>query len=311
MKLYYYLVALMILLFSCESDITFEPPKEVAYPVSVSCILSDSDVQTLKLTYSRKYHKGYFFEEVPEAHPRLYRGDALVGEFTKSDYATWQLNYHPVLGAEYRLEVDLPGGKRLRAVTEMPKRMNIKRGNARKEQHIKEFIQRRAQDPYWIFNLSSSLNEPQYIVITPSLDADDKKELAERIGTNHKDADKFNDEDLNLSDPHRYEGGTVPFKYYIRVSPKVRSEEQEPYRFIVRTSSEGSEYIVFRAVSSSYDRYLKSIIEKATYYEAEDDPARWFDQVSIYSNIENGVGIFGAYTQVHFFYNNRVIAEEP
>jgi hypothetical protein len=61
---------------------------------------------------------------------------------------------------------------------------------------------------------------------------------------------------------------------------------------------------VMRSASAEYDRYLKSILEKLKFYEDPDDPARWFDETVIFSNIENGLGIFAAYWQQDFYYNN-------
>lgn len=34
-----------------------------------------------------------------------------------------------------------------------------------------------------------------------------------------------------------------------------------------------------------------------------DDPLIWFDQTNVYSNVSNGVGIFGAYNEKFFIYN--------
>ena len=35
-------------------------------------------------------------------------------------------------------------------------------------------------------------------------------------------------------------------------------------------------------------------------YQSFEDPTQWLDESEIFSNIENGVGIFGAYTDVMF-----------
>ena len=66
-----------------------------------------------------------------------------------------------------------------------------------------------------------------------------------------------------------------------------------------------------RSASAEYDRYLKSILEKLKFYEDPDDPARWFDETVIFSNIENGLGIFAAYWQQAFYYNNNVFSSGP
>ena len=64
--------------------------------------------------------------------------------------------------------------------------------------------------------------------------------------------------------------------------------------------------MVFRAASAEYDRYLRSVIEKMLFYESEGDPSAWFEQTVVYSNIEHGLGIFGAYYQTAYYYHEAL-----
>lgn len=63
--------------------------------------------------------------------------------------------------------------------------------------------------------------------------------------------------------------------------------------------------IFFRAFSEDYDRYLKSSISKMLVYESINDPSQWLDESEVYSNIENGLGIFGAYADRRYVYGLR------
>ena len=72
---------------------------------------------------------------------------------------------------------------------------------------------------------------------------------------------------------------------------------------MVQNAYSDASFVVIRTASEEYDRYIKSVIEKKTFYESDDDPVRWFDESSIYSNIENGLGIFAAYNEQEFYSN--------
>ena len=52
------------------------------------------------------------------------------------------------------------------------------------------------------------------------------------------------------------------------------------------------------------DRYLKSSLRKMQAYESFSDPTQWLEENAVYSNIEKGVGIFGAYEETLFNCNN-------
>ena len=53
--------------------------------------------------------------------------------------------------------------------------------------------------------------------------------------------------------------------------------------------------IVVRSVSPEYDSYLKSALEKMHAHISSEDPTSWLEEVDTYSNIEGGLGIFGAW----------------
>ena len=58
------LLITLVALTSCTQDIDIDPRAEVK--VVASCVLSNTDVQQLKLTYSKEIGGGRFFEEVEQ-----------------------------------------------------------------------------------------------------------------------------------------------------------------------------------------------------------------------------------------------------
>ena len=148
------LLITLVALTSCTQDIDIEPHAEVK--VVASCVLSNTDVQQLKLTYSREIEGGRFFEEVEQATATLYEEDRAIGVFTKTGYGVWELHYRPIARKAYRLEVEIPQHPTLRATTTMPSPVSVRR-KALRSYTTRLFIQRQLTAPYWILCLCSSL----------------------------------------------------------------------------------------------------------------------------------------------------------
>ena len=297
------LLITLVALTSCTQDIDIEPRAEVK--VVASCVLSNTDVQQLKLTYSREIGGGRFFEEVEQAKATLYEEDRAIGVFTKTGYGVWELHYRPVAGRAYRLEVEIPQHSTLRATTTMPSPVSGRR-KALRSYTTRLFTQRQLTAPYWMLCLRSSLtNMPPDPLHLPGLNQDTQVELFQQMGTNHKQVDHFNEE-RELSTWDRAYSSIALYRYYTRIVPPKDPSQGSPYEFVVQHPSAEASFVVFRAASAEYDSYLRSVVEKMLFYESEDDPAAWFDQTTIYSNIEHGLGIFAAYYQTAFYYHNAL-----
>jgi len=70
------------MLTACVEDLTLSP-KEGTRKVVVSCVLHNTKVQKLQLTYSQPVNETSFSEEVEVATPTLYEEDKVVGTFSK------------------------------------------------------------------------------------------------------------------------------------------------------------------------------------------------------------------------------------
>ena len=62
--------------------------------------------------------------------------------------------------------------------------------------------------------------------------------------------------------------------------------------------------ICFRTASAEYDKYIKTSMQKILMRSDETDPGIWFDETKVFSNIDNGTGIFAAYYNQYFNYND-------
>lgn len=292
-----FLLAIPMLFVSCVEDVNLGDQSGVH--VVVNCILSPDTVQTLKLTYSNPLGKIYY-TEVDSAQAFLYNDSLLVGEFKKYTYGQWQIKYRPLINKRYRLVVNIPGKPVITATTTVPDYVKVEKDTKDDNGATKHFIQKAAPTHYWIFVIGYDKTQVDSLIIRPVVAPDNK--LREEIGTDHVDADHFNTE----NEWSTYLGPditTSPFMYYIRIN-KNKSDVPE-YKFYIDGAIDYS-MVFFRSASNEYDEYMKSSFQKMLVYQSFDDPTQWFDENVVYSNINNGIGIFAAYTDHVIYYDPRI-----
>lgn len=112
------LLLAVINMLSCirETDLVTEEGPFVA----VECILTDSNVQTLKLCYSRETLNGTTSLNDAEAYLYDESASLYVGSFEYSGDGIWTLNYRPESGHKYKLEIKVPGYELIVAEQVMP-----------------------------------------------------------------------------------------------------------------------------------------------------------------------------------------------
>lgn len=285
---------LLIAFNSCVSDLPFDNQAE-SIPV-VNCLLTSNDsIQRLSLTLSIKTGEKLRFKEITDATIGLSMGDSVVGQFNRNGYDNWQLKYIPLEGKTYNLKVILSDGKVLTANTTMPTRNYIVQNTGIDKYPSKNFIQYTTTSPCWAWIIKSdSLIQPYYLPNSNDM-------IKDEFGTDHILADKFN-MDGNLLDLIPT-ADTPKFRFYVRIEPDT-AVVTNGIQFKLQSNYGFHTYICFRTSSAEYDKYLKSTLQKILMRMDPSDPAIWFDESNIYSNINNGVGIFGAYTDKYFRYND-------
>ena len=276
---------------ACIKDIDWETDYQ-KQPV-VNCVLCPDEVQTLRLSYNNVAGSNIFrdFQPIEHATATLWCNGAAVGTFKDNRYGRYRLDYRPVPGAFYRLEVRLEDGTELSAETSFPKTVSVNLDPDRKgDNFCRFFIQEDVRDPYWIFHLN---RDEDILYFPPSVTGDDH--LVTKIGTDHPDRDDFNTTGpLMFSDVMgSTKGKTLEHLAYLRIVPK---SDKEPVSFCVEGLMNPMRVlIVVRSVSPEYDSYLKSALEKMHAHISSEDPTSWLEEVDTYSNIEGGLGIFGAW----------------
>jgi hypothetical protein len=294
MKNKYFIIIAVCLFNACISDLPIDV--EDADVAVVNCILTVDTVQKLSLNRAVKITENYYTStEIKEAQVILQSNGQVIGEFERKGYGNWQLNYTPVPGTAYQLLVKLQDGTELTASTKMPYTLSFTIENEKNKFPTKNFRQWSFYAPCWIYHLWDNEHPEDLVHPAPSRTA----RLVELIGTDHQLVDRFNELD-DISD--FVPNATMPvYSYYIRIKPaELSTKEGIPFR--LQFSSQYA-FIYFLTASDEYDQYLKSSLQKMAVYQSEDDPAQWFDEYKVYSNINNGKGIFAAYNVDNIFYD--------
>ncbi len=271
-----------IIIVSCIKTLDIRPSYNDK--VVINCILTNDSIQRLSITKSVYISDSYVFKEIRDVNINLYENGIIIGKFERRGYDDWQLKFSPVTGAEYSLEAILNDGSVITASTKMPGRSQINPVSGSATGISRYFRQYSSTNPIWIYVLSTNQN-PVYKPSSEDI-------LLKKIGTNHIHADLFSK--IGSLSVYVNGGDTPAFEKYIRINDYLL--EPDAYTdFCIQASYSNNGFIVIRTASSEYDKYLKSSIEKLMISESDIDPAQWFDEEPIFSNIVNGVGIFGAY----------------
>ncbi len=299
------LFLICILHTSCVEDSNIQPPT-VDKQLVVNCVLSNSEVQKASLSWSDEFHHSWLYDEVSEeAIVTLYEEGVMIGHFKKAGYYEWTIQCTPQAGKHYKLTIEIPDKPLIEAETVMPTIPPIYDDDpfGKKGKKSSTFSQIGALDyPVWMSALSSDKTGIDYVFEHPLLTEDSSAHLINVIGTSHIGEDSFN-QYSSMYNEIGEDATTMGHKYYIRLIEGKSNTGEYPFDFVVEHLACTGYYVMFRSVSTTLDHYYKSTIEKMTFYEGEGDPVQWFDEHGSYTNIQNGLGIFGAYAEVSYYQN--------
>ncbi len=284
----------MVTCWGCTNEIPLNITSSTQ--VVVNCLLIPDSTQELTLVYSKSLDDGgIYYDAVESAQAELYKDATLIGRFTKNGSRSWTIEHFPQEGSVYQLKIAVPNYDTLYANTTMPFASDIKKTTSRR--YIKNFTQQTQPLNQWVFCINADFDSTWIIPdLVPEIKPTNK--LIENLATDHRNADAFN-QDGNLNDIIGTEATLPAYEFYIRL---LATPEES--NFSIESSFSPYCYVVFRTSSDEYDQYMKTSLQKMLQYSDVDDPIQWFDENIVYSNITNGIGIFGAYSDQIFCYGN-------
>ena len=318
MRKNYSLLLLLPLAIGCVRDVVLDAGEKPQ--VVVECVLTASSPQELRLSFT----KGASLAAAPELTEATARltdltDDYPAGEFRRREDGVWVLDYAAVPRHSYRLEVEVPGYDLVWAEQTMPEGCKIYCSSYAPYQYDDsqpkyknmvgtEYHYATLSYNTWIYGMNYDERTGAF-------------QVADEICTDNEFVDNFNltggtyipetsDTDYYgrelPSELYPYLSGASLHRKYLRIK-KNDSEKvflisgyfDGPYYYYLewpygpREPYEDEGYLVFLSVSDDYDRYLREAVVKVS--EAGlSDITMIFSRENIFTNINGGVGIFGA-----------------
>ncbi len=335
MKHFRFLAAILLpaLSPSCTRDVSLDAEEDPE--VVVECVLANQRPQVLYLSLTKgPYESEISTIDLAEILLKDLTVGVDCGVFSLSEPGKWELDYRPVAEHRYRLEVNIPGHELIWAEQTMPQNISVQVSNAWSPSASGSFppppIPKYGYDQGTLYNITYL---PDYTWIY-GLDYDKETgsyTIAEEICTDFTGADNFNltgkryEPPVNQDEatsfiyrrfmescdgwalyPHLI-GQSIHWRYLHLQKAKLTGEELEE-KFQISGNFSGDYMagiggtpkpeqgrLMFTSVSEDYDKYL----QESVYFhkqQTSDNLSSIYVRENIFSNIQGGLGIFGAQT---------------
>lgn len=284
-KLLLFSIPILMLISSCEKTVQVDmPPYEPV--LVVNSILDVDSALTVDVLHSRSILDSSRIKRITSAKVELYENDNYVGRMILDTNNAFTLpSFTPKSGNIYKIEVEQSGYKSVSAHTFTPQPVNILRhsvsGGAGKNEMNEPLavLNLSINDPsdknYYFFQLYKFVNDTFWIDTL----SNQVFSWAERIPIYNQSTEHSSNLEIGyLTSDELFNGREYQFNLYF--------DEYE----LQDTSS--SDLIAY--VSSVSPEFYKFIISQNLQQLSTGNP--FAEPVRIYSNINNGLGIFGAST---------------
>lgn len=311
-----YIVLVSSFLSSCAEKVDMDPNES---RVQIHSILENKDVQTVNLNYT-----SYVFENlylpVQDAEVIVKRsdetGEIYLYEFTKVDDGIWQANFRPKPREKFTLSVKINGEKEITASTVYP-------------DSLKRILYHSTEDPSYRGYVNMKVRTDTAVLWMHAMDyLPDKKEFIQSDTIYMYDIDNTSEHYLQVfpDTDGRYirSKGCLSYgqnkvvhymiNYWIEGLFKIYGfykdvDQDESAGLMLHfngrqypsstpgvTVKHPRSYIILQSVNKDYDKYLLDTYSFRIGYDSVDksDFTHLWDYEEVYSNVQNGVGIFAA-----------------
>ncbi|MDX9881605.1 MAG: DUF4249 domain-containing protein [Prolixibacteraceae bacterium] len=260
---------------SCEKDIhiSIKGTEQLCF----NCILNPDSLITAKLTLSRSISDNEDFSVIDNATVELKEdGEPLCILQNKGD-GIYTFNDKPRAGAVYEVTVTASGFPQLKAETKVPEKPLVEYQILNSEW--------REQGKFYIYDMKYSINDPiginRYWHYSIGLVAGIWRFTGYYDDINAPFIDDFN----RVTDPAEEYG--YLYRYYVRIN----DTDLDGTQLIFESTASSRKILFFMDSDEHYDKYLKSTIKQ---WMNSDEDIQMSEPVQIYTNITNGMGIFGS-----------------
>jgi len=276
--LLYVTIFVLLSVISCEQEVTLDFDKESK--LCLNCILNPDSVITASLTLSHSLDNSGLFEKVNNAVITLYEDDNIKGTLKLKSDGKYLLNQRPASGKKYRIVVEATGYETIKANTTVPEKPTIKYTRDTTSiienlnwpiiDMIVQLSDQSGKDYYWLYRTyqvngakygggCSEINAPYVDTFNRTIDSDSK----------------------------------YGFTHFLQIRMSDEGYDNQVWNFMIPDFVISGEYIAqhFLNADEHYDKYIKTtLINRMN----ETDELPFYEPVQIYSNVENGYGIFGS-----------------
>ena len=266
----------LALQFSCEKDVNFD--FDIEPKLCLNCVLNPDSMIIAYLSISQALSKQNHLIPIEEATITLYENEGFIGYFQDNENGNYSMALYPKTGAKYTITAEVKGYKTLSASTVVPTYLDIL---VRKDTiGFTEYLNMP------IFNLDVKLNDPvgkDYYWLYETRILKGKKYGGNCREINAPFVDDFNrvlDADSNYG-----------FTNFLQTRITDEGYDGQLMEFTIPEFLGRDEFQAqyFLHADEHYDKYIKTTIINRMKETAE---LPFYEPIQIYSNIENGYGIF-------------------
>lgn len=249
--------------------------------VTVNALISPQEPFTVSLHWSGTYTEGNRFKPVSDASIRLYEDRTEVVSCAASADGVTPTQFVATAGRRYRLVVTVPGYGELSAETTIPHAPAA----------TLAFAAQRGWYRHFDLTAMSVPDDAKAVWIRGKRKYEGFKDIYEFYTTS-----AFVDQVNGTNDTYEADekGSTIDFEQFLRI-PYENRGAVVPLRFSVFGAREDRHVFRIITASDTYDRYTRSRYKQElnTEWGAEENP--FTEQITVYSNIDGGLGIFAGY----------------
>ncbi|MDP3913038.1 MAG: DUF4249 domain-containing protein [Bacteroidota bacterium] len=270
------LFPLISLFLSCRNDVelsfTHEPK------LCLNCILNPDSIIKADLSLSQAIGDAENFIPVVGAKIELYENNIFYGALSDNETGNYSIKYHPQYGVEYKIRVEKDGHPTFEATTKVPNKTRIESTieiTDPKEELFKrtvDIFDPKGKNQYWLYSYSINGTQKNISTLYANLyepffdDFNKKQETESKYGFQYHYMIRINDD--------KFDGNILQINNPVQ-----------------RKSTIYTDVHIYMEVDIHYDKHLKTSIQ-ALMLKEEEIPMS--EPVQIYSNINNGYGIFGS-----------------
>jgi len=289
----YHFFFLFFLLNACEKSITLNID-DFSSDETVNCLLTPDSLFYVELSWSVKVDFTGEFSPINDAEVLINREGA-VNQLEFIGEGSYGSTQNPSEAKTYAIEVKTQEGVVLTASTTVPVKPTVE-VTALPDKREQEIIDETYNTSAYSITIDDHPDKKEFywIAVQNSRNFYNDFQQEKIIDTDLKTGDDFNRESTTY-----YPDMGYTYSFYIRLDDELWQGSSREFNIRFDGNFSQKDRICVIAADVHLDHYLKSALLQYNQKNLDDAPI-FFIPINMYSNIENGKGIFGSYSMTVF-----------